>query len=108
MKMQSLIFAFVVVFPLVGLCAETSGWQPAAGHTQIPIWPGPVPDARPLKEPETATNGKQAPVRCGQTMGFGQPSFSAYDYRLFAGGKEYRSGDGGFSRRRLLDSGHRS
>jgi acetyl esterase/lipase len=32
-------------------------------------------------------------------MGFGQPSFSAYDYGLFAGGKEYRRGDGGFSRR---------
>ena len=53
--MPSLIFALVVGFPLVGLCAETSGWQPAPGHTQVPIWPGRVPDARPGTEPETAT-----------------------------------------------------
>jgi acetyl esterase/lipase len=29
-------------------------WQPSPGHTQIPIWPGKVPDARPAKGPETA------------------------------------------------------
>jgi acetyl esterase/lipase len=27
-------------------------WQPSPGHTQIPIWPGVVPDARPLDGPE--------------------------------------------------------
>ena len=34
---------------MTGACKEgvaQSTWQPAAGHTQIPIWPGPVPDAR--------------------------------------------------------------
>ncbi len=34
--------------------AQTFTWQPSAGHTQIPIWPGTAPDARPDAKPETA------------------------------------------------------
>lgn len=34
--------------------AAQTGWQPSAGHTQIPIWPGPIPEARPVKGPEIA------------------------------------------------------
>ncbi len=29
-------------------------WQPAAGHVQVPIWPGSAPDARPMDGPEIA------------------------------------------------------
>ena len=29
-----------------------SPWQPSPGHTQIPIWPGAVPDVRPTNGPE--------------------------------------------------------
>ena len=32
-----------------------SVWQPSAGHTQVPIWPGTPPDARPAAKPEGAT-----------------------------------------------------
>jgi acetyl esterase/lipase len=35
--------------------AETMVWQPSAGHTQIPIWPGAAPDAPPVPEAETVT-----------------------------------------------------
>lgn len=28
-------------------------WQPSPGHTQIPLWPGAIPDARPYTGPET-------------------------------------------------------
>lgn len=35
-----------------GLLAGKAGWQPSPGHTQIPIWPGAVPDARPVDGPE--------------------------------------------------------
>ena len=28
------------------LAAQPSVWQPSPGHTQLPIWPGPPPDAR--------------------------------------------------------------
>ncbi|WP_255462242.1 hypothetical protein [Granulicella sp. WH15] len=46
--------------PLIVLCAlfvvgvlhAQNPWQPSAGHTQIPIWPGAVPDARPTTGPE--------------------------------------------------------
>jgi acetyl esterase/lipase len=30
-------------------------WQPSAGHTQIPIWPGAAPDVQPVPGPETVT-----------------------------------------------------
>jgi acetyl esterase/lipase len=54
--MKSLIFALFVVFASVGFCAETHGWQPSPGHTQVSIWPaGAVPDARPITGPEVQT-----------------------------------------------------
>lgn len=48
-----LIFALCVVFACSGLSAQTPVWQPSPGHTQVPIWPGAVPDARPVTGPET-------------------------------------------------------
>lgn len=32
-------------------------WQPSPGHTQIPIWPGAVPDVQSVPGPETHTEG---------------------------------------------------
>jgi acetyl esterase/lipase len=52
MKMKPLIFALCVVFACGRLSAQTNVWQPSPGHTQIPIWPGTVPDARPVAGPE--------------------------------------------------------
>ncbi len=55
-------FALVVLCALRlsgGLSAQTPVWQPSPGHTQMPIWPGAVPNARPVTGPETfATTGK--------------------------------------------------
>lgn len=34
---------------------QAAKWQPEAGHEQVPIWPGAIPDARPPKGPETVT-----------------------------------------------------
>src|SRR5665647_773446 len=36
-----------------GLSAQKLGWQPSLGHTQMPIWPGAVPDAQPAAGPES-------------------------------------------------------
>ena len=33
--------------------ARKLAWQPSPGHRQIPIWPGAVPNARPITGPET-------------------------------------------------------
>lgn len=35
-------------------------WQPSAGHTQIPLWPGTPPDAQPVPGPEYAVTGTSA------------------------------------------------
>ncbi len=54
--MKPLIFALSVVFAFGGLSAQTTAWQPSPGQTQVPIWPGAVPDAQPVAGPEdTAT-----------------------------------------------------
>jgi acetyl esterase/lipase len=47
----------VVAICLLALCASSRAtvWQPSAGHTQLPIWPGVAPDLKPVPGPETAT-----------------------------------------------------
>ncbi|HEV2989914.1 MAG TPA: alpha/beta hydrolase [Candidatus Angelobacter sp.] len=42
------------------MSAQSPVWQPSPGHTQVPIWPGAVPDAQPVAGPEIAkTTGKE-------------------------------------------------
>lgn len=50
-------FVLVMLLAMVGLGpqAQAGAWQPTAGHAQIPIWPGAVPDARPLPGPESVS-----------------------------------------------------
>jgi acetyl esterase/lipase len=57
MKLRLLLMVSVAVSLLFSsgrLNAQTSTWQPSAGHTQVPIWPGKVPDAQPSAGPESA------------------------------------------------------
>src|SRR5467141_5020158 len=56
--MRPLIFALSVVFASSSLFAQKPGWQPSPGHTQVPIWPGAVPDAQPVAGPEVAATAK--------------------------------------------------
>src|SRR5437763_5293621 len=44
--------AVSLLFSLAGPCAAQTAWQPSPGHKQVPIWPGVVPDARPVEGPE--------------------------------------------------------
>jgi acetyl esterase/lipase len=61
--MKPLIFTLGVVFAFGGLNAQTPAWQPSPGHTQVPIWPGKVPDPQPVAGPEVATTtGKESLV----------------------------------------------
>lgn len=53
--------------------AKTMDWQPAAGHTQIPIWPGAAPNLQPVPGPPTTiTNTKNLigglPVTAGSNV----------------------------------------
>src|SRR6187200_637341 len=56
--MKLLFFALCVVFGFGGVNAQTNVWQPSPGHTQVPIWPGAVPDAQPVPGPETTQADK--------------------------------------------------
>jgi len=38
-----------LLFSCAGLCRAQTAWQPSPGHTQLPIWPGVAPDARPVE-----------------------------------------------------------
>lgn len=51
--MKALFFSFFVFCSVGCLRAQTNVWQPSAGHTQVAIWPGAIPDARPAAAPET-------------------------------------------------------
>ena len=53
--MKLLIFTLAVVFVFDRLSAQTKVWQPSPGNTQVPIWPGGVPDAQPVLAPERVT-----------------------------------------------------
>jgi acetyl esterase/lipase len=47
------IFLVGALFATGALHAQTTTWQPSPGHTQIALWPGKVPDARPAAAPES-------------------------------------------------------
>ncbi|MGC2744973.1 MAG: alpha/beta hydrolase [Candidatus Angelobacter sp.] len=53
--MKSLVVAMCVLFATGVMSAQQTGWQPSPGHTQIPIWPGAVPDQQAVAGPEVAT-----------------------------------------------------
>jgi acetyl esterase/lipase len=59
--------AAIAVFCLAGMSvdarAQTPVWQPSPGHTQIPIWPGAIPNAQPVDGQEfVKTTGKNSLV----------------------------------------------
>jgi acetyl esterase/lipase len=53
--MKPLLFALFVVLAFGGMSAQKPVWQPSPGHTQVPIWPGALPDAQPVDGQETLT-----------------------------------------------------
>ncbi len=53
--MKRWISVLCVLFACGGLNAQKAVWQPSPGHTQVPIWPGTAPDARPVAGPEVET-----------------------------------------------------
>src|SRR6266571_575444 len=53
--MRPLLFALSIMFASGSLGAQMQAWQPSLGHTQVPIWPGTVPDAQPVLAPESET-----------------------------------------------------
>ena len=56
--MNRLFLGLFVFSGVLSLGGQTAPWQPLPGHTQLPIWPGTVPDAQPVPGPEVATTLK--------------------------------------------------
>jgi acetyl esterase/lipase len=59
---EILLVALSVVFGVGALSAQTPGWQPSPGHTQVPIWPRRVPDAQHVARLEDETTVTEPPV----------------------------------------------
>jgi len=80
--MKSGAFVFGSVLAMVGLNAQPPVWQPSAGHTQVPIWPGAAPDAQPVTGPELArTTGENSLVAGKPWLAVGnvsQPTMTVY------------------------------
>ncbi|KRF02015.1 xylanase [Frateuria sp. Soil773] len=55
--MKPWIAGLCLLLACAGAQAKNDVWQPAAGHTQIALWPGAVPDAQPLPGPESVRTG---------------------------------------------------
>src|SRR5690242_2444885 len=53
--MKHFLIAVCLAFACVVSRALTNVWQPSPEHTQVPIWPGEIPDAQPAVGPEVAT-----------------------------------------------------
>ena len=53
--MKALALALCVLAAVGSERAQADSWQPAPGHTQVPIWPGAVPDPHPVAGPEVTT-----------------------------------------------------
>src|SRR3954452_7980100 len=45
--------------PSGGALTPPAAWQPSAGHTQIPLWPGGAPGARPAEGAEVTGYGSK-------------------------------------------------
>jgi acetyl esterase/lipase len=60
--------------------ARTMVWQPAAGHTQIAIWPGAAPDAQPVPGSETVkmSKGFMAGKRVTNVTNVTRPTMTVY------------------------------
>ena len=70
------------VAALGSLAAAPGGWEPSRGHTQIPIWPGAVPDLQPVTAPEVVEpSGKTFLVAGKQVIGVNnvtRPTITVY------------------------------
>ena len=79
---QALRFAACAVLAGCSLLAQNPAWQPSAGHTQVPIWPGIPPDAQPAAGPETAATTEKDNLIAGKPWTYVQnvsrPTMTVY------------------------------
>jgi acetyl esterase/lipase len=52
---KALLVTLCFAIAFAGRTTQLPDWLPSPGHTQVPIWPGAVPDAQSATAPETTT-----------------------------------------------------
>src|SRR2546423_665474 len=76
-----ILFVTCIVFACGRLSAQTNVWQPSPGHTQVPVWPGAVPDAQAVPGPEAVLSNTDWAV-AGKPFAFvvnvSQPTMTGY------------------------------
>jgi acetyl esterase/lipase len=65
--------ALLVLVAFSSLNAQTAGWQPSPGNTQVPIWPGAVPDAQFGPKANTETTPEP-----GEVDNVSRPTMTVY------------------------------
>ena len=80
--MKLSLLAISLAFAFTSLSAQTSIWQPSPGHTQVPIWPGAVPDAPQIAGPEISTTREHDHLVAGKPWTYiervSQPTMTVY------------------------------
>ena len=105
--MKPLFSVLCALLAFTSLSAQTPTWQPSPGHTQVPIWPGAVPDSQPVAGPEDmgAVNDRLVAGRPWVWVGkVSRPTMTVYSPTGENTGAAVVVFPGGG----LLDSGHRS
>jgi acetyl esterase/lipase len=84
MRIRLLILA-TLVGGSASLFAETSAWQPAAGHLTLPLWPNGAPGAPPNSVPEADTTTAKDNLIAGKPLirlgNVSSPSLTLYPAR---------------------------
>ncbi len=62
--------SLVLLLALQAAATHAAPWQPAPGHTQLPLWPGKVPNAAQVAGPEAAANVEPAKYVAGRTWAY--------------------------------------
>ena len=79
--MKAWFIALGLLVACVSVHAQTKAWEPAAGYTQTPIWPGTPPDAKPMPGPEETWSDAKALIG-GKTVrgvkNVSQPTMTVY------------------------------
>jgi acetyl esterase/lipase len=60
--MKPIVLALCLLFVAAALRAQTVTWQPAPGHTQIPLWPGTPPGTSHSAAPESVATEEKSLV----------------------------------------------
>jgi len=79
--MKSWLIALYLLTVCGSVSAQPALWQPATGHTQIPLWPATPPDAKPLPGPESAKSDEKSLIAGKPVVGVtnvSQPTMTVY------------------------------